>query len=394
VPAGNGNAEAAPASLGHRKGLDGEPPPPTDSGDHIYLINASQTQLNIVVVFFYRPMEYCPPDQQNCFEWRSHGMTINFSGFGWFDHGVTVAQGNFNGGVTDDLVLGAASGSSLVLIYDGQVLDSLIPQGYHGPFDITNQQIPANALIYENFVFPGFTGGVFVALGDVNNGPTENLIVGSGPGASLVEVYQYGTPNYLIAFNPFFDTSGYVGGVTVAAGDLTDNLGEAGRADIITGMAQGGDKVGAWLYYIQQPSGNPAVWRFVDFHAENNVGTGVNVGAGILYPSSQGGNNITYLITAAASGNSWVGSYSYSGDPTQPPIYNCGFFAWPNDVNLNVGASVGYSNEFSYFIVGTVFSNPIIDTNATRMRYYTQYCTYDNYEVAYSPNQQGVYVAY
>jgi hypothetical protein len=76
---------------------------------------------------------------------------------------------------------------------------------------------------------PGFTGGVRVAVADVNGDGTLDIIVGSGPGRiNEVIVYDGRDPsNILIRFNPFEPT--FTGGVFVHGADLTGD----GKAEII-----------------------------------------------------------------------------------------------------------------------------------------------------------------
>src|SRR5262249_56010515 len=74
----------------------------------------------------------------------------------------------------------------------------------------------------------GFTGGVRVAVGDVDGDGIEDLIVGSGPGGGLVRVFSGANLAMLMSFAPF---GGYSGGVYVAAGDIDGDS----RADVIVG---------------------------------------------------------------------------------------------------------------------------------------------------------------
>ena len=112
--------------------------------------------------------------------------------------------------------------STAVTIYDGA---SVAASGSFNPFAGT-----------------GFTGGVRVAIGDVNGDGIPDLIVGSGPGGiGLVEVFDGASvlahptnPTLIAAFHPYGDT--FTGGVFVAAG----NLDGGPRDEIITGADAGG----------------------------------------------------------------------------------------------------------------------------------------------------------
>jgi hypothetical protein len=83
--------------------------------------------------------------------------------------------------------------------------------------------------------FGGFTGGARVAAADVNNDGVLDTIVGSGPGSpTLVRVTDGRTGAELFSVSPF--ESSFTGGVFVAGGDINGD----GFADIIITPDQGG----------------------------------------------------------------------------------------------------------------------------------------------------------
>jgi len=83
---------------------------------------------------------------------------------------------------------------------------------------------------------PGFSGGVYVAAGNLDGDANIEIITGAGPGgAPHVAVFDFasgGTP--VSSFYAYAE--GFTGGVTVAAG----NVDGVGTGEIITGVAGGG----------------------------------------------------------------------------------------------------------------------------------------------------------
>lgn len=81
----------------------------------------------------------------------------------------------------------------------------------------------------------GWRGGVTVAAGDINNDGFDDIITGVGPGGGPhVKVFSGADGSQLHSF--FAYDSGWRGGVFVASGDVNGD----GTADIITGAGAGG----------------------------------------------------------------------------------------------------------------------------------------------------------
>src|SRR5262245_23771765 len=132
-----------------------------------------------------------------------------------FRGGVSVAVGDVTGdGVRDLVTAPGLSGGPHVKVFDGQ----------------TGQEV-AGFMAYN----PAFTGGVSVAVGDVNGDGTADIITGAGPGGGPhVRAFSgAGGPELFgaMAYDP-----AYTGGVSVGAGDVNGD----GKADIITGTLAGG----------------------------------------------------------------------------------------------------------------------------------------------------------
>jgi hypothetical protein len=82
---------------------------------------------------------------------------------------------------------------------------------------------------------PAFTGGVHVALGDVNGDGIPDVVTGAGPGGGAhVRVFDGVTGAELHSFLAY--PLGFTGGVFVATMDVNGD----GKADIITGAGPGG----------------------------------------------------------------------------------------------------------------------------------------------------------
>jgi FG-GAP-like repeat len=132
-----------------------------------------------------------------------------------FTGGVSVASIDFNNDGILDLVTGAGPGGAPhVKVYDGAT----------------------NAIISQWYAYPAsFTGGVFVAVGDIGNDGTFEVVTGAGPGgAPVVAVWDPFTGTLLSQFYAYAED--FTGGARVA---INDGNGD-GVPDILTGAGPGG----------------------------------------------------------------------------------------------------------------------------------------------------------
>lgn len=103
------------------------------------------------------------------------------------------------------------------------------------PALVTVFETGTNQLKYSISPFPGFTGGVNVAVGDVNGDGTVDVIVGAGAGGGpIVNVYDGTNGSFLKSFTGGDATSR--AGASVAASDFDQD----GLADLVVGAIRNG----------------------------------------------------------------------------------------------------------------------------------------------------------
>ncbi len=133
-----------------------------------------------------------------------------------FRGGIFVAAGDFNNDEKADIIVGAgAGGGPHVKVFDGAT----------------------GSLLVDSFLAfdPGFLGGVRVAAGDVSGDGTPDIIVAAGPGGGPhVRVFSGADLSLLYSF--FAYDPAFTGGVFVAVGDITGD----GVAEIIVAADAGG----------------------------------------------------------------------------------------------------------------------------------------------------------
>ena len=154
-----------------------------------------------------------------------------------FTGGVFVAVGDVNGDGVPDIIVGAgAGGGPEVKVIDGTKLNQVNAQG----------EIENTALLADFFAYaPTFTGGVSVAAADFNGDGKADVVTGAGPGGGPeVKVIDATKLNQVNAQGEIMDSTlladffayapNFTGGVFVAAGDIN------GAPDLITGAGAGG----------------------------------------------------------------------------------------------------------------------------------------------------------
>ena len=155
----------------------------------------------------------------------SGAAAFTFTPFGAFAGGVRVAAGDVNGDGVDDVIVGAGPGGGpRVAVYDGATLSA------------ANQTVIANVFVYE----ATFTGGVYVAAGDVNGDGADDLVLGAGlgggPRVRVLDGATLTSTSQTVVADFFAFESTFRGGVFVAAGEFTGDAFD----DVVAGAAVGG----------------------------------------------------------------------------------------------------------------------------------------------------------
>jgi hypothetical protein len=153
------------------------------------------------------------------------GGALEFSFYAYdpaFLGGVRVAVGDVTGdGIPDIITAPGPNGGPDVRVFGGFGLNTA------GPTTDIIREFDAYAA--------NFTGGVYVAAGDVKHTGYDDIITGAGAGGGpFVQVWDGKTAANVGNFNAY--SPAFTGGVRVAAGDINAD----GYADIITSPGPGG----------------------------------------------------------------------------------------------------------------------------------------------------------
>jgi hypothetical protein len=175
--------------------------------------------------------------QVNVYDARTGALKFILLPFGTaFRGGVRVAVGDVNGDGVGDIICAAGPGGlPEVVVYDGVTGNPI--RTFFAFGTATSAVTAGSPGVTSNLGnISGFTGGLYVAAGDVMGNGYADVIVGAGPGTSpQVQVWDMQTGNLVANFFAF-ETPNFRGGVRVAAGDITGSR----RAAIILAAGPGG----------------------------------------------------------------------------------------------------------------------------------------------------------
>jgi hypothetical protein len=201
----------------------------------------------------------------NVFSGIDLAMLLSFNAYDLaFRKGLFVAAGDVNGdGHAEIITAPDAGGGPLIKVFNGSDASLLVAFNAYDPALLTGVHVAAGdlngdgkaeiitapgqgggplvkafdgtgaLLLAFNAYNPTFSGGVFVAAGDVNGDGKADIITGAN-GAPHVEVFNSANGSLLLSYFAFDSTS--TSGVRVAATDMNAD----GKADIVAGAGPGG----------------------------------------------------------------------------------------------------------------------------------------------------------
>lgn len=252
-----------------------------------------------------------------------------------------------------------ATATVTILVTDANATRYAVASG-EGSTGLVRVYNPANGL--ETFSFSpyesSFTGGVRVATGDITQDGVDDIVTAPGFGGSArISIFDGKSGAELGSFFAFEPT--FTGGAYVAVGDVDGDF----LMDIIVGAGDGGGPR-VQVFSGANAVGLPAVADF--FAYEPTFRNGVRVAAGNLDGDDTGSGTGTYEIVTGAGpgGGPAVKVFDvngiFGGNPT--PIAKQAYFAFDSSLRGGVNVAVG---EFrgdgkADIVAGSGNSTPVV----------------------------------
>jgi hypothetical protein len=233
---------------------------------------------------------------------------------------LSLAEADVTGAGYADIIVGTASQSSHVKVFDGLT----------------------GALLESFMAFPGYFGGVTLAAGDTTGAGYADIIVGTASQSSHVKVFD-GRTGALV--QSFFAFPGYFDGVQVSVGDPTGD----GHDDIAVAPVHGSSHV-----KVFDGQTGALLQSFMAF-------PGFTGDISLTYVTGTGGQALLYVSTATEGAQ--VTAFDANDNLAQSFMAYSG---WTGGVQLAAGDVAGDgTNELLTLAVGTTHEKAFADGTLT-----------------------------